>query len=67
MLFSFISNKKLKLPFWKSKLGIQILSYVGLSNWNKLHNNLKTATSVNCFKYFLKKLDETEAGIYSYV
>ena len=42
------------------------LSYVGPSTWNKLLNNLKTATSVNCFihdikKYFLKKLSETEA------
>ena len=64
-------NKKLKLPFRKSKLGMQSLSYVGPSTWNKLPNNLKTATSVNCFKpdikkYFLKKLSETEADIYSY-
>ena len=64
-------NKKFKLPFRKSKLGMQSLSYVGPSTWNKLPNNLKTATSVNCFKhdikkYFLKKLSETEADIYSY-
>ena len=64
-------NKKLKLPFRKSKLGMQSLSYVGLSTWNKLPNNRKTATSVNCFKhdikkYFLKKLGETEADIYIY-
>ena len=63
-------NKKFKLPFRKSKLGMQSLSYVGPSTWNKLPNNLKTATSVNCFKhdikkYFLKKLSETEADIYS--
>ena len=65
-------NKKLKLPFRKSKLGMQSLSYVGPSTWNKLPNNLKTATSVNYFKhdiekYFLKKLSETEADIYSYL
>ena len=65
-------NKKLKLPFRMSKLGMQSLSYVGSSTWNKLSNNLKTATSVNCFnhdieKYFLKKLSETEADIYSYL
>ena len=64
-------NKKLKLPFRKSKLGMQSLSYVGSSAWNKLPSNLKTTTSVNCFKhdikkYFLQKLSETEADIYSY-
>ena len=50
---------------------MQSLSYVGPSTWNKLPKNLKTATCVNCFmhdikKYFLKKLDETEADICSY-
>ena len=64
-------NKELELPSRKSKLRMQILSYVGPSTWNKLPNNLKSATSVNCFKhdvkkYFLKKLNETEADIYSY-
>ena len=64
-------SKKVKLPFRKSKLGMQSLSYVGPSTWNKLPNNLKTATIVNCCKhgskkYFLKKLSETEADIYSY-
>ena len=64
-------NKKLKLPSRKSKLGMQSLSYVGPSTWNKLPNNLKTTTSINCLKhdikkYFLKKLGETEADIYSY-
>ena len=52
-------NKKLKLPFRKSKLGMQSLSYVGPSTWNKLANSLKIVTSVNCFKacvhYFLSK------------
>ena len=56
-------DKKLKLPFRKTKLGMQSLSYVGPSTWNKLLNNLKTATSVNGFKhsmkkYFLKKLSD---------
>ena len=50
---------------------MQSLSYVGPSTWKNLPNNLKTATSVNCFKhniknYFRKKLGETEADIYSY-
>ena len=64
-------NKKLKLPFCKSKLGMQSLSDVGPSTWNKLSSNFKTATSLNCFKhnikkYFLKKLGKTEADICSY-
>ena len=50
---------------------MQSLSYVGPSTWKNLPNNLKTATSVNCFKhniknYFREKLGETEADIYSY-
>ena len=50
------------------QLGMQSLSYIGPSTWNKLPNNLKTATSINCFKhnikkYFLKKLSETELDI----
>ena len=52
---------------------MQSLSYVGPSAWNKLPNNLKTITTVNCFKheikkYLLKKFRKTEADIiYSYV
>ena len=65
------SNKKLKLPFRKTKLGIQSLSYMGPNTWNNLPNNLKSATIVNSFKhyikeYFLKKLSNIEADIYSY-
>ena len=65
------SNKKLKLPFQKPKLGIQSLSYVGPNTWNSLPDNLKSATSVNSFKhyikeYFLKKLGNVELDIYSY-
>ena len=48
-------NKKLKLPSRKSKLGMQSLSYIGPSTWNKLANNRKTATSINCFKHNIKK------------
>ena len=65
------SNKKLKLPFRKTKLGIQSLSYVGPNTWKSFPDNLKSATSVNSFKhrikeYFLKKLGNAEADIYSY-
>ena len=48
-------NKKLKLLFRKMKLGMQSLSSVGTSTWNKLPNNLKTTTSINCFKHNIKK------------
>ena len=49
------SNKKLKLPFRKTKLGIQSLSYVGSNTWNSLPNNLKSATSVSSFKHYIKE------------
>ena len=50
---------------------MQRLSYIGPITWNKRPKNLETDTSINCFKhnikkYFLKKLGETEADIYSY-
>ena len=50
---------------------MQNLQYVGPSTWKNSPITLKTTTSVNCFnhdikKYFLKKLNETEADIYSY-
>ena len=64
-------NKKLKLPFRKTKLGIQSLSYVGPNTWNSLPDNLKSATIVISFKHYikeysLKKLGNIEADIYSY-
>ena len=45
------SNKNLKLPFQKTKLGFQ--NYMGPNTWNSLPNNLKSATSVNSFKHLL--------------
>ena len=43
---------------------------MGPDTWNSLPNNLKSATSVSSFKhyikeYFLKKLSNVEADIYS--
>ena len=63
-------NKKLKLPFRKTKLGIQSFSYMVPNTWNSLYNTLKS--SVNSFKhylkeYFLKKLGNVDANIYSYI
>ena len=51
---------------------MESLLRLGFSTWNKLSNELKTTTNVDCFKhdrtkYFLKKLSETEAVIYSYI
>ena len=65
------SNKKLKLPFRKTKLGVRSLYYVGPDTWNSLLDNLKSSTRVNFFKhyikkYLLKKLGNVEADIYSY-
>ena len=65
-------SKKLKPPFQKAKLGIQSLSYVQPNTWNSLPDNLKSATSVNSFKYyinkhFLKKLGNLKVEIYSYI
>ena len=65
------SKNKLKLRFRKVKPGIQSFSYVGPNIWNSLPDNLKSATSANSFKhyieeYYLKKLGNFEADIYSY-
>ena len=49
------SNRKLELPFRKTKLGIQNLSYVGPNISNSLPNNLKSATIVNSFKHYSKE------------
>ena len=64
-------QQKIKATFPKTKLGIQSLSYVRPKTWNSLPDNLKSATSVNSFKhymkeYFLKKLGNVEADIDSY-
>ena len=58
------SNRKLKVPFQKTKLGIQSLSYVGPNTWNSLPGNFKSGTSIK--EYFLKKFGNAEADIYSY-
>ena len=65
-------NQKIEISLGNAKLGMQSLPYVGFNTWNKLPNNLKTTSSVNCFKhnikkYFLNKLSKTEADIYSFV
>ena len=49
------STKYIKLPFRKIKLGTQSLSYVGPNTWNSLPDNLKSATSVNSFKHYIKE------------
>ena len=43
------SNKKLKLPFRKTKLGVRSLYYVGPDIWNSLPDNLKSSTRVDFF------------------
>ena len=57
-VLKYVSNKDHEIhlnyqliPFGKLKLGMQSLSYVGPSTWNKLANSIKVAliTSLNCF------------------
>ena len=60
-----------KMKAGKTKLGIQSLSYVEPNTWNSVPNNLKSATSVNSFKHYIKEhslqnLGNVEADIYSY-
>ena len=49
------SNNKLKLPFRKTILEIQSLFYIALNTWNSLPNNLRSATSPNNFKHYIKE------------
>ena len=49
VIITHCSSKKLKLPFRKTKLGIQSLSYMGPNSWNSLPDNLKSATSFTSF------------------
>ena len=65
-------NKKLRLLFHESKLRMQSSLNVGPNTWNKLPDNLTTATTIDCFKhnikkYSLKKLSDTAKDIYCYV
>ena len=65
------SNKKLKLPFQKTKSVIQSLSYVDSNTWKSFleeEDYLKSVTSVNLFKlyikeHFFKKLGNIDADI----
>ena len=51
-----ISNfAKLNIPFQKTNLGQNGLSYIGLSLWNSLLGSLKKTTIMNTFKHNLKK------------
>ena len=60
-----------KIKAVKTKLGIHSLSYVWPNTWNSVPNNLKSATSVNSFKHYIKEhflqnLGKVEADIDSY-
>ena len=57
------SNKKLKLPFCKSKLWIQSLSHVGPNTWNSLPGNLKSATCVNSLSIILKNILKNQVKV----
>ena len=66
------TNKKIKLPFRKTKLAIRSFSCVGSNTWNSPPDNLISAAIVNCFKYyikeyFLKRLGNIKSDNYSYI
>ena len=46
---------KLNVPFWKTNMGQNGLSYISPSLWNNLPRSLKKNTISNTFKYSLKK------------
>ena len=47
--------QKLVQPKRKTKAGLNSLSYVGPSYWNKLPATIKDPRSLNSFKHFIKK------------
>ena len=63
-------NKNINVPFRKTNLGIQSLSYVEPNTWSSHPGNLKSATDVNSFKHYIKEyllniLGNIEADIHS--
>ena len=46
---------KLKVPFWKTNMGRNGLSYIDPPLWNNLPGSLKKTTVLNTFKHNLKK------------
>ena len=56
------SKLKLRIPFRKSNMGQNTLSFLGPQQWNKLPNEIKICETTNVFKhrlktYFLEKTD----------
>ena len=47
---------KLKVPYRKTNMGQNGLSYIGSSLWNNLPGSLKKATVLNTFKHNLKQM-----------
>ena len=48
------SKNKLNLPFRKTNMGQNGLSYVGPKIWNSLQSDLKSLNNVNSFKHKIK-------------
>ena len=46
---------KLKVPFRKTTMGQESLSYIGLSVWKKLPSSMKRNTGLDKFKHNVKK------------
>ena len=65
------SYQKLVQPKRKTKAGLNSLSYVGPSYWNKLPATIKDPRSLNSFKhsikkYFFEKMEIGQALLFSY-
>ena len=59
---------RLKVPFRKTTMGQESLSYIGPSVWNKLPSSMKRNISLNTFKHDMKKryLQELRMQYYYY-
>ena len=49
------SYAKLKVPFRKTTIGQESVSYIGPSVWNKLPSSMKRNISLSKFKYNVEK------------
>ena len=65
------SKNKLNLPFGKTNMGQNGLSYIGPKIWNSLQSGLKSSNNVNSFKHkikdkFFNDLQNRENSPYAY-
>ena len=56
------SYQKLQQPFHKTSTDQNALSFIGLTLWNKVPEEIKRTTNLNAFKHNLKKHYLKELG-----